>query len=108
MHEMPRSFKRNRLSNSVSTSLSVSAEVGSSSTSIFGSRESARAIATICCRLVERSRSVCRTDTSRPTMSVYFFAFRNAAFQSTVPRFFGIRPRKMFSATERSRCMLIS
>ena len=84
--------------NSFSTSLALSAEVGSSMTMRRDSIDSARAISTICCSATERSRTRVRGLMSRPMRLVSARVSAAILRQLTNGFMPGSRPMKTFSA----------
>jgi hypothetical protein len=82
----------------LSTSLALSADVGSSITIRRDCIESARAISTICCSATERSRTSAIGFMSRPMRLVITRVSATIFRQLTKGRMPGSRPMKTFSA----------
>ena len=84
--------------NSLSTSVELSAEVGSSMTMSRDRIDSARAISTICCSATLRSRTSAKGSRSRPSRLVIARVSAAMRRQLTNRRGPGSRPMKTFSA----------
>ena len=84
------------------TSVSVSAEVGSSMMMRRPSIESARAISTSCCSATESAETGVMGSMVSPTRAMIFRDSSRIRRQSMRPKApVGARPMKMFSATDR-------
>ena len=98
----PLALRSRMLSNSASTSLPVSAAVGSSMMITSAEKDSALAISTICICPTLSDETSSRSEMEVLTLSRSLRACRFIAVQSMLPaQPVGCRPRKMFSATVR-------